>query len=414
MTKRTRGTDEGARLLRRNAIRIGACAALAAFASACAVDDAPRADFVTAWDDVVPVTNAGPAPPSRLDPVVSIGPKTLTDTGSPEEFGGVTSVALGPNGNVYVADARNREVRVFGLDGSHLRTFGREGEGPGEFGSLYSLAWVGDRLLTLDPGQARIGQWSAEGQWLGQQNTMTGLTGNQRLVRLFPVGPDEAFFFTLVGSDYQRVYLGLNSRGETGDTLTWLQGPSSGPRSFIECRYDGGIAFFDIPFAPQFLQHPGPGGVRYSALSSDYRIFVTRNEGSEVLKVIARSLPAESFTGDEWRAANQEYYDWLDRPDRSGASCDPRTPPRPDRKPFIVDLFVAPDGKLWVEVLRTAGNLWEIFDADGKLLGSVPAPPRRDDVVPAFGPDYLLTIRADSLDLDHIDVWRFAPSSPES
>ena len=74
---------------------------------------------------------------------------------------------------------------------------------------------------------------------------------------------------------------------------------------------------------------------------------------------------------------------------------------------------MAPDGKLWVEVMRTAGNRWEIFDTEGKLLGSVPAPPRRDNRVPAFGPDYLLTIRRDSLDLDHIDVWRFAPQAPQ-
>ena len=39
------------------------------------------------------------------------------------------------------------EVRVFGLDGQHLRTFGRDGEGPGEFGDITSLAWVRDRLL---------------------------------------------------------------------------------------------------------------------------------------------------------------------------------------------------------------------------------------------------------------------------
>ena len=78
-------------------------------------------------------------------------------------------------------------------------------------------------------------------------------------------------------------------------------------------------------------------------------------------------------------------------------------PTRPAAKPFIEDLFVAPDGKLWVEVVRTAGNRWEVFDTEGKLLGSVPAPPRREYVVPAFGPDYLLTIRRDSLDLDHVD-----------
>lgn len=131
-----------------------------ALAAACAQDDAARpGDFATTFDTIggiVHVTNTGSPPPARLVPVVSIGPKTLTDTGSPDEFGGVTSVALGPDGDVYVADGRNFEVRVFGLDGAHRRTFGREGEGPGEFQALSSLAWAGDLLLTMDPMLGRV------------------------------------------------------------------------------------------------------------------------------------------------------------------------------------------------------------------------------------------------------------------
>ena len=373
---------------------------LLALSVACAQDDVPTADLIFDHDNVIPVTNPGPAPSAHLDLVVSIGPKTLTDTGSPDEFGRVSSVALGPDEEVFVADRLNREIRVFGLDGIHHRTFGRMGEGPGEFQSLNSLVWAGDRLLSFDPDQGRIGEWSAAGEWLGQRATQTGVTGTPEHLRLYPVGPDEVFRRDLEGR-----YLGINSRGETGDTLASLRGPSSGPPAFIECKHERSLAVFDVPFAPRFLQHPGPGGVLYSALTSDYRIFVTRNDGIEVLMVIERTLPGESFSDDEWRAANEEYHEW--RESRRGASCDPREPTRPAAKPFIEDLFVAPDGKLWVEVVRTAGNRWEVFDTEGKLLGSVPAPPRGPYVVPAFGADYLLTIRRDSLDLDHVDVWRF-------
>ncbi len=93
----------------------------AALAAACVQDAAaPAGDLVTTFDTingVIHVTNTGTPPPASLMPVVSIGPKSLTDTGSPDEFGGVTSVALGPDGDVFVADGRNLEVRVFGLDG---------------------------------------------------------------------------------------------------------------------------------------------------------------------------------------------------------------------------------------------------------------------------------------------------------
>ena len=397
------------------ALTVTATATLA-LATACAPDTpAPPGDFATTFDTIggtVHVTNTGTPPPARLVPVVSIGPKTLTDAGSPDEFGGVTSVALAPNREVFVADARNFEVRVFGLDGEHRRTFGREGEGPGEFRNLSSLAWAGDRLLTYDPTVGRVGEWSAEGEWLGQQQTRGGMTGSGGGLGLFPVGPDEVYRFgmgavieTQSVDVVQSLYVGLSSRGETGDTLVQLTNPSGLFASGILCQGDGFLNYFTIPFVPQFVQNPGPGGVIYSALTSDYRIAVTRNEGADTVRVIQRPLPAEPVGDDEWEEANRDFDEW--RAEHRSASCEPSGPTRPATKPILGGLYIAPDGRLWVAVERAAGDLWEIFDADGRLLASVPRSPKKGGVYPAFdASNHLLTIRQDSLDLDHVDVWR--------
>ena len=195
----------------------------------CAQDDGTidEPDLKTTVDTiagVVHVTNAGTAPEWRLVPIVSIGPKALTDQAAPEEFGGVSAVALGPDETVFVADEYNSEVRVFGLDGAHRRTFGREGDGPGEFRSLYSLAWVGDRLLTLDPRLGRIGEFSAEGEWLGQRRTvMAGFSGSPAFIRFFPVGPNEVFRFAY-SLERETIWVGHHATGDTGDTVP-------GPRS---------------------------------------------------------------------------------------------------------------------------------------------------------------------------------------
>ena len=386
-----------------------------ALATACTQDAAaPPSDFATTFDtigDVVHVTNTGTPPPARLIPVVSVGPKTLTETGSPEEFGGVNSVALGPDGDIYVADALNLEVRVFGLDGAHRRTFGRPGEGPGEFQALSSLAWAGERLLTYDPMLGRVGEWSSEGEWLGQQRTRGFMTGGGGGIRLYPVGRDEVYRFatgavveTSFGSVLKSLYVGLNSSGETGDTLEQLTLPSGPLSSAIVCQHgEGFLSFFTIPFAPGLTQHPGPAGVIYSALTSDYRIAVTRNDGADTVRVIHRPLPTEPVGDEEWEEGNREFEEW--RAENRSASCDPSGPTRPAAKPILRGLHIAPDGKLWVEVERAAGDLWEVFDADGRLLASVPRPPEKPGVAPAFSADHLLTIRSDSLDLDHVDVW---------
>lgn len=355
---------------------------------------------------VIHVTNTGTPPEWRLVPVVSIGPKTLTDQGAPDEFGRVSAVALGPDGNVFVADDRNNEVRVFGLDGAHRRTFGRDGEGPGEFRGLYSLAWVGDRLLTFDPHLGRLGEFSAEGEWLGQRRTAGGLTGSPAMIRLYPVGANEVFRFAY-GPERGQRWVGHHAGGDTGDTVPLLQVPEGLPSAIrpILCEGDGAFGLFGAPFAPKYRQHPGSGGVIYSAWGYSYRIAVTGPAG-DTIRVIARTLPTEPISDEEWAGGGNEELDEF-RERFPNATCNPRSFNRPDRKPFIDEIYLAPDGNLWVEVIRTAGNRWEFFDAEGRLLGSVPAVPHRDRTVPVFHGDYLATIRQDELELDHVDVWRF-------
>ena len=378
----------------------------ATLAVACGQDSTlGRGNLTTTFDTIngiVHATNTGDPTEWQLTQITSIGPKSITETGSPDEFGGVRSAALGPDDALYIADLVNHEVRVFGLDGEHRRTFGREGEGPGEFAGLHSITWVGDRLLALDYVTGRITEFSAAGDAVGQRRMRGRIGGSPLRFRFFPVGPDEAYAMTYVVDETRRglMFAGHDSRGETGDTLPLL---SSEQPSGIDCEYnEGWVSFFDIPFAPSLVQHPGPGGVMYMAMSNDYRISVTR--GSDTLRIIERTLPPEPISDEEWETGTQEFRDFI--AETPGAECDPRRPIRAEAKPFIEGIHIAPDGRLWVEVLRTAGNRWELFDTEGRLLGAFPVRPRKEDAAPVFGPDQLVTIRQDSLDLDHVDVWR--------
>ena len=387
----------------------------ATLAAACdqGTSTAGGGDLATTFDTVggvVHVTNTGTPPRWQLTPVVSIGPKSLTEQETPEEFGSVSAVALGPGETVFVADNINLEVRVFGFDGAHVRTFGRAGEGPGEFRSLYSLAWVGDRLVIFDPRQGRIGEFSAEGEWLGQRRTAGGLSGSPAFIRFFPVGANEIFRFAL-DPDLGTVYVGFDSDGDTGDTVSFHTAPEGLPGSMesIFCTWeDGMIGLYSHTVGAKWLLHPASGGVMYSAYGYFYRIAVTEGE-SDTLRVIERTLPPEPVPDEEWDAGSAEFDEAMERwPD---GSCNPRSYSRPDRMSFINEIFVSPDGKLWVDVIRNAGNRWEFFDPEGRLLGSVPAVPYKERTAPVFRGDYLATIRQDDLGLDHVDVWRLEPLS---
>lgn len=232
----------------------------AAAATACGQDTPPPpGDLTTTFDTiggVVHASNVGAAPPARLALVVSIGPKTFAQTESPDEFGSVNSVALGPDEEVFVADGMNREIRVFGLDGAHRRSFGREGEGPGEFGVIHSLSWVGDRLLALDGHLGRVSEFSPQGDVLGQRRSQGGLSGAPAAIRFYSVGPDEAYQFA-IGTGRENTFVGHHSRGLTGDTLRRMASPPL-PPNFVICEYDGGTGVFPIPFGAGHFQTPAP------------------------------------------------------------------------------------------------------------------------------------------------------------
>ena len=353
--------------------------------------------------DVIHVTNVGSPPRWHLTRLTSIGPESPRETDSPDEFGRVYDVALGPDESVYVADGMNNEIRVFGLDGSHQLTFGRSGEGPGEFARLYSVVWLGDRLLALDTEQGRISEFSAEGRYLGQRRIRGGISGGEGWIRFWRTGTDEAYYFTraLVSAPGRwSEFVGVDSRGETGDSLLQLAGRGA---ATINCEPGRDrTSFFAIPFGAKLVQRPGPGGVMYSAMTDAYRIALT-SPNDDTVRVIERSLPAEPISDEEWDDGNTRYRALRDT--FPLMRCDPVRPPRPGAKPFIRQIDIAYDGTLWVEVIRESGNRWEVFDPDGRLLASLPAP-ARGSLPPAINAAHVLTVRKDDLGLDHVDVWR--------
>ena len=74
-------------------------------------------------------------------------------------------VVPAPDGRVAVLDAGNHRVLVFGPGGGHQTTFGRRGQGPGEFGQPAEMFLGDDGLLRVwdIPGR-RLSRWTLEGE----------------------------------------------------------------------------------------------------------------------------------------------------------------------------------------------------------------------------------------------------------
>ena len=86
----------------------------------------------------------------------------------PGQFNRIRALALGPDGNLYVADACNHRIQVFDLDGNLVGCWGEAGEEPGQLKYPYDLAFgPHGELYVVEYGNHRVQRFTAQGVSLG-------------------------------------------------------------------------------------------------------------------------------------------------------------------------------------------------------------------------------------------------------
>src|SRR5688572_29611828 len=125
---------------------------LTAWLVGCADNTATKSSAVVVdtVNGVEHVRNSGTPPKWELEEMLALGAVSDIDTEGANQFARITGVITDVEGNIYVADSRTFNIRVFDEGGRLLRTIGRKGGGPGEFESLQSIGWLGDSLVTMD------------------------------------------------------------------------------------------------------------------------------------------------------------------------------------------------------------------------------------------------------------------------
>ena len=74
------------------------------------------------------------------------------------------TVAVGPDGSIYVGDQSSSVVQVFSPQGTFLREVGAAGTRPGEFGAVGAIAVAADNTLFVAEGTNRIDRFDATGR----------------------------------------------------------------------------------------------------------------------------------------------------------------------------------------------------------------------------------------------------------
>ena len=327
--------------------------------------------------------------------------------------------------NVYVLDEQAQQVRVFDSAGVYLKTLGRRGEGPGEFGRAEAIALLPDgRLVVRDPGNQRVevfgpgagrtDQWgySAGNMYFGRSPLVTDATGRTFLSTRDLSREGFVMHIVVLGPD-----------GTPVDTLPEPTSDYEAPTLSAEGK--SMVLIRVVPFSPDFLWTIHLSGHFLTGLSAEYRIELRRDEG--VLRIERATDPVPVH--DEERASTRGFLEGSMRNTQSDWNWN--GPPIPQHKPFFYELLAGRDGRIWVRVATEAYPVeneyhdpedpsslpvvwreplrYDVFEPDGTYLGAV-APPDGFEYYkpPVFDGDHVWAVTQDELGVERVVRYRIA------
>jgi hypothetical protein len=335
--------------------------------------------------------------------------------GEPEyQFGQITGIDVDSEGRVYVLDQQAQEVRVFDPSGRFIATMGGPGAGPGELGRGAGPLFVGpgDTVAVPDVTQQRVNRYTASGEPAGSYP----LPMSEGIPARWMEAPDQdllqqAMIMQLPGQENvepRNLLLRRRPSGEITDTVMELPIGKT-------VAFSGNQASFTI-FEAEPMWAMGPDGRIYFGVNSDYRIEVRSPEG-ELVRIIARPVERREVSDND----EAEYRRVIEK-----AWQDAGVPPQAMEQmkqalgfaefyPAYANFVGGPEGSLWVQGIQTPDEVaaqggtfnvqdtgsttWEVFDDEGRLLGTVRMPPRFAPLM--FLDDAIYGILRDELDVQY-------------
>jgi hypothetical protein len=368
---------------------------------------------------------------------------TKPDAAYPEPFTSIRGVRELANGKVLVSDVQDKVVQIVDLASGKAVKVGREGQGPEEYMLPMGVYAMPDgSALLQDMGNRRFLPILADGK-IGKPispPTPPAPTGAGAGRGNFLLG---AGLLNVRGADARGnlYFQGMALPGDGAavdsvplmtwdrvsakiDTVAWLPVPASerpkvsreGGRETFMVRIGGGGAW---PKQTAWL--PAPDG-RIAVVSPEpYQVTWLNGKNRIAGPLIPVSLP---------KVTEADKKDWIDRQSRqrpvvmtigggpgNNAGPPPRMPPQeageiewPETLPAFtgVDAVqMTPDGQVWVQRVKSAGDKtpsYDVFDGTGKLVGAVTLRPKSR--VAGFGKGTVYVIRTDEDDLQYLERYR--------
>lgn len=337
------------------------------------------------------------------DPVLDIGALE----GAPEyQLFRVFSAARLTNEHIVVANSGTHELRFYDVAGRHLRSVGREGDGPGEFRALGRiLRLAGDTLVVYDSNLRRLSWFSPEGRFLRSAS----VGGDAAIIPLVTGAFDDNSLLAHAGVVFRP---GANPTGVSRDSTRYFRVASDGALSdtlgsfLTPERYVGGdermFYVTALPFGLTPTAATAGNGFFYGT-GRDPEVGVY-DEAGRLTRLVRWREPGRPVTTQDVDAekahqlAEASDANWRRRVEAMFAHL-----PIPETIPFYSSLVVDAGGDLWVGGFVApddSSRTWRIFDPEGRLVGRASTPAGLQ--VTQIGDDFVLGVWSDGMDVEHV------------
>jgi len=268
---------------------------------------------------------------------------------------GITGLNVDEGGNIYVSDFGNTRVQQFDKTGKFIRTFGRKGQGPGEFQFPAGLQFdIEKNLCVFDSRRIHI-------------FARNGVFKNKISMKTVP----NYGFLTAKGTIFGTVQIGFEA-DDPREAVIKLDREGGSPQTIANFYAEHKASHNSIvwhSYSSRVIISPVDSSSFCYGLSTNYRIFVADGEGKTILilEKEEKPLPITSKEKDlvkkgpiagEWRSGRPNLREEL---------------LFPDHRPYFSRILADGAGRIYIVRFKsildqTPDTMIDVFSRDGHYL----------------------------------------------
>jgi len=289
--------------------------------------------------------------------------------------------SMDADGLIYVTDRGNQRIAVFNGDGAYIRSFGRKGEGPGEFLSM-SLLYIHNDIINLyDYRNRRATLFRTDGTLL---DVITPWDPYRYTWDIYQT-PEGPRVYIVSAEDLREGGYDWNGLeafiiGADGEEIATIATPRVA--NYYAVDFAGGYGSFRIEYAgsPVMQYYPNRGILVTSG--EEPALYWYDSTGS-LTAIIRIQIEPEPVTDEERRIIQQrfnEHNEMTSERNPDMARAERNVFKIRDYKAFWNDAYVDDAGYVWLQLTEMraveeyGGPAFHVLSPDGEYLGNTRSP----------------------------------------